>query len=95
MSTEIKKYVIRYLKELTGDVVQYMEILTWDFKEAMITFYARSTGKESLTAADHDLFYDVINEMTEKTIVDFLNLIMADYKILEVRYIVDSEVYPG
>lgn len=94
MSTEIKKYVIRYLKESTGDAVQYMEILTWDFQEAMTTFYARSTGKESLTAADHDLFYDTIYEMTEKAIVDFLNLIIPGHKILEVRYIVDSVVYP-
>ena len=92
---EIKKYVIRYLKESTGDVVQYTEILTQDFKEAMITFYARSIGKDSLIVADHDLFYDAIYGMTDKAIVDFLNLIMADYKILGVRYIVDSEVYLG
>lgn len=93
--TEIKKYVINYLKDSTGDAVQYMEILTWDFQEAMTTFYARSTGKESFTAADHDIFYNAIYEMTEEAVVNFLNLIVSDHKILEVRYIVDSEVYPG
>lgn len=93
--TETKKYVIDYLKESTGDVVQTMEILTWDFQEAMTTFYARSTGKESLTVSNHDLFYDAIYEMGEATTINFLNLIMPNHEILEVRYIVDSEVYPG
>ena len=93
MSTETNKYVISYLKDSTGDVVQSMEIPTWDFQEAMTTFYARSTGKEPLTAADHDLFYITIDEMTEKAVVNFMNLIVPGHKILEVRYIVDSVVY--
>lgn len=93
MSTEIKKYVIDYLKNSTGDVVQTMEIYGWDFQEAMTTFYARSTGKEPLTAADHDLLYNTIDEMTEKATVEFLNLIMFNHKIIKVRYIVDRVVY--
>ena len=92
--TEIRKYVIDYLKDSTGDAVQTMEIPTWDFQEAMTTFYASSTGKDSLTAADHDLFYAAIYEFTETTVVNFLNLIVPDHKILEVRYIVDNVVYP-
>ena len=91
---EIKKYVIRYLKESTGDVVQYTEILTQDFKEAMITFYARSIGKDSLIVADHDLFYDAIYEMSEAAVINFLNIIMPSHKIIAVRFIVDQEVYP-
>lgn len=92
--TETRKYVIDYLKGSTGDVVQSMEILTWDFQEAMTIFYARSTGKESLTVSNHDLFYDAIYEMGEATTINFLNLIMLDHKIIGVRYIVDNVVYP-
>lgn len=95
MSTENKKYVISYLHNSSGDEVRSIDISTYDFYEAMVIFYTRTTGKDSLSAADYNIFYDAIYEMSEATVINFLNIIMPSHEIIAVRFIVDQEVYPG